>query len=44
MAEVNLVNREGLNFRMLIGRAFMLDNFVIDPNATFLTRPSCQKR
>lgn len=44
MAEVSLVNREGLNYRMLIGRAFMMEKFVIDPNATFLTRPSCQKR
>ena len=44
IAEVNLVNREGLNYRMLIGRTFMTSNFVIDPGAKFLTRPSCQTR
>lgn len=44
MAEVNLVAREGLKYRMLIGRAFMTGHFVIDPGASFLTRPSCQSR
>ncbi len=44
MAEVNLNNREGLSYRMLIGRRFLTGKFVIDPGAKHLTRPACPDR
>jgi hypothetical protein len=43
-AEVNLVNRRHMTYRMLIGRAFMAGDFLVDPRAAFLTRPDCQGR
>ena len=42
--EVNLINRSGMNYRMLIGRLFMAGDFVVDPAAAFVTRPSCDGR
>jgi hypothetical protein len=44
MAEVNLINREGLSYRMLIGRTFLMGKFVIDPGSQYLTRASCPDR
>jgi hypothetical protein len=44
MAEVNLVNRRRMKYRMLIGRDFMAGDFLVDPKAAFLTRPACQDR
>jgi len=43
-AEVNLVSRRDMNYRMLIGRLYLSGDFVVDPQATFLTRPECQAR
>ena len=43
-AEVNLINRSGMNYRMLLGRLYMAGDFLVDPKATFLTRPTCQDR
>lgn len=42
--EVNLVNRRHMNYRMLIGRTFMAGDFLVDPKATYLTRPDCRDR
>jgi hypothetical protein len=42
LAEVSLIDRNDLNYRMLIGRSFLKGSFVIDPAAAFLTRPSCE--
>ena len=44
LAQVNLANRKGLHYRMLIGRRFMEGIFVVDPSSRFLTRPSCTNR
>ena len=44
MAEVNLTNREGQSYRMLIGRRFLRGKFVIDPGLKYLTRSSCPDR
>ena len=44
LTQVNLANRKGLRYRMLIGRRFMEGIFVVDPSARFLTRPSCPNR
>jgi len=42
--EVNLVHRPRMNYRMLIGRSFLAGDFLVDPKASFLTRPVCQDR
>lgn len=44
MAEVNLADREGQKYRMLIGRRFLTGKFVIDPGAMHLTKPACRDR
>lgn len=41
-AEVNLVDRSGFIYQMLIGRSFLADNFIIDPSAKYTTKPICK--
>lgn len=41
-AEVNLVDRSGFNYQMLIGRTFLQGNFLIDPEKSFLLQPICK--
>lgn len=41
--EVNLVDRTGYDYQMLIGRSFMLNDFLISPGEENLTRPGCPK-
>lgn len=41
--EVNLVNREGFQYRMLIGRKFMEGVVVIDPSAQYTVEPNCKE-
>ncbi|MEW6349438.1 MAG: RimK/LysX family protein [Thermodesulfobacteriota bacterium] len=43
-AEVNLVDRAAMEFRMLIGRSFMKDHIVVDPSVEFTSEPECGKR
>lgn len=40
-AQVNLVDRRGLRYRMLIGRNFLGDRFLVDAGANDLTEPKC---
>ena len=40
-AEVNLADRAGMTYRMLIGRRFLADRFLIDVAAADLTTPEC---
>jgi hypothetical protein len=40
-AEVNLVDRSGFNYQMLIGRNFLAGHFLIDSSETFINAPSC---
>ena len=40
-AEVNLYDREDMSYRMLIGRRFLGDRFLIDASAKNLTKPDC---
>lgn len=40
-AQVNLNDRSGMNYRMLIGRRFLEDKFVIDTSVKYLTKPEC---
>jgi hypothetical protein len=39
--EVNLIDRAGFDFRMLIGRSFLGTDFLVDPSESFLLEPSC---
>jgi hypothetical protein len=39
--EVNLIDRSGLNYPLLIGRDFLKPTFVVDPEAKFTRQPSC---
>jgi hypothetical protein len=41
--EVNLVDRSGFQYRMLIGRKFMVGEVAIDPGAKYTVEPACQK-
>jgi hypothetical protein len=41
--EVNLVDRTGFQYRMLIGRKFMEGAVLIDPAAKYSIDPSCQE-
>lgn len=40
--EVNLVDRAGFNYGLLIGRNFIHGNFVVDPSLRFTTPPRCR--
>ncbi len=41
--EVNLVDRSGFLYRMLIGRKFMEGIVAIDPGAKYTVEPACQE-
>lgn len=41
--QVNLVDRTGLNYQMLIGRSFIADTFLVDVSRTYVTQPSCSE-
>jgi hypothetical protein len=40
---VNLVDRGGLNYQMLIGRNFLSGDFLIDTEKTFTKKPKCHR-
>ena len=39
--EVNLEDRSGFNYQMLIGRSFLKGSFIVDPGLTFTIKPDC---
>lgn len=39
--EVNVVDRSGLDYQLLIGRNFMAGGLVVDPGAKYLLQPTC---
>ena len=39
--EVNLIDRTGLNYQLLIGRSFLDGDFLVDPGKQFLNSPKC---
>lgn len=41
--EVNLVDRSGLNYPLLIGRRFLQGSHTIDPGETFISKPRCKR-
>ena len=38
---VNFAERQGLNYRLLLGRDFLKGRFLVDAEPSYLTRPSC---
>jgi hypothetical protein len=40
--EVNLVDRSDFIYQMLIGRSFMRGKLIVDPSATYTTKPICK--
>ena len=43
-AEVNLVDRSGFNYGLLIGRSFLKGRLIVDPAKTFTAEPDCGER
>ncbi len=41
--EINLVDRTGLNYPLLIGRRFLEGTHTIDPGRTFMNKPRCKR-
>jgi hypothetical protein len=41
--QVNLVDRAGFKFHMLVGRNFLRDSFVVDPSLQYTREPLCGK-
>ncbi|MDY7031464.1 MAG: RimK/LysX family protein [Thermodesulfobacteriota bacterium] len=41
--EVNLTDRTGFNYRLLIGRSFMLESIIVDPSLKYTTEPECRR-
>jgi len=41
--QVNLSNREGMNYRMIFGRTALEQNFIVDPDRTFMGGKKCRK-
>lgn len=39
--EVNLINRSNFNFQMLIGRSFLMGDFVVDVEQIYTHKPLC---
>jgi len=39
--EVDLMDRSGFNYTLLIGRNFLVDEFVVDPRRKFTQKPHC---
>jgi hypothetical protein len=39
--EVNLVDRTGLNYQLLVGRNFLKESLLIDSGATYMMSPDC---
>lgn len=40
--EVNLVDRQHLTYKILLGRSFLAGHALVDSNATFLKKPTCK--
>ena len=42
--EVNLVDRKGFNYQLLIGRNFLKDDFLVDASKTFTIKPGSSQK
>lgn len=38
---INLANRENFSYRMLIGRSYLKQGYVVDSNRQYITEPAC---
>ncbi len=43
-AEVTLVDRSRFRYRMIIGRSFLLDDFLVDPSKKYTVQPVCPRQ
>ena len=43
IAEVNLVDRSGFNYQLLVGRQFLKNGILVDSSVTYAKEPSCVK-
>jgi len=41
LTEVNLTDRSGFNYEMLLGRSFLAKHFAVDPALTYSVEPTC---
>ena len=41
VTEVNLTDRTGFNYEMLLGRSFLADHFAVDSALTYSVEPAC---
>lgn len=41
MAEVNLIDRSGLNYQLLVGRSFLKNDFLINTSEKYINDPRC---
>ena len=42
--QVTLVDRSRFSYRMIIGRSFLVDDFLVDPSKKYTVRPVCPGR
>jgi hypothetical protein len=42
--QVTLVDRSQFRYRMIIGRSFLVDDFLVDPSKKYTVRPVCPRR
>lgn len=42
--EVNIIDRTGFNYQLLIGRSYLSGNFLVDSDESFLVESSCPDR
>jgi hypothetical protein len=40
--EVNLVDRTGFGYRLLIGRSYLANDFLVDPDKRYTAEPTCE--
>ena len=44
ITEVNLVDRSGFNYQLLVGREYLKSNSIVDPSVAYQKEPDCGKR
>ena len=42
LTDVNLIDRSGFKYQLLIGREFLQQTHVVDPGKTFISTPACE--
>ena len=44
IVEVNLVDRSKFDYQMLVGRSFLMGNYIVDPSIKYTMEPACSKK